>query len=33
VFLPDPVLRKIYYQNALRYLPTLREPIQKQLNR
>lgn len=29
-FLPDNVLRKIYYQNALKYLPTLRESIEKQ---
>ena len=31
VFLPDEVLRKIYYQNALRYLPSVREPIERQL--
>ena len=29
--LPDPVLRKIYYQNALRHLPSLRPSIEKQL--
>jgi len=33
VFLPDDVLRKIYYRNALKYLPSLRAPIEKQLNR
>jgi predicted TIM-barrel fold metal-dependent hydrolase len=32
VFLPDEVLRKIYYQNALKYLPALRESIAKQLS-
>jgi predicted TIM-barrel fold metal-dependent hydrolase len=31
VFLPDEVLRKIYYQNALKYLPSLRESIERQL--
>ena len=31
VYLPDEVLRKIYYQNALKYLPSLRESIEKQL--
>jgi predicted TIM-barrel fold metal-dependent hydrolase len=31
VFLPDEVLRKIYYQNALKYLPSLRASIEKQL--
>jgi predicted TIM-barrel fold metal-dependent hydrolase len=31
VFLPDEVLRKIYYQNALKHLPSLRESIEKQL--
>jgi predicted TIM-barrel fold metal-dependent hydrolase len=31
VFLPDEVLRKIYYQNALQYLPLIRESIEKQL--
>jgi predicted TIM-barrel fold metal-dependent hydrolase len=31
VFLPDDVLRKIYYQNALKYLPSLRGSIEKQL--
>jgi uncharacterized protein len=29
--LPDDVLRKIYYQNALRHLPSLRPSIEKQL--
>jgi predicted TIM-barrel fold metal-dependent hydrolase len=29
--LPDQVLRKIYYQNALRHLPSLRPSIEKQL--
>ena len=29
--LPDAVLRKIYYQNALRHLPSLRGSIEKQL--
>jgi predicted TIM-barrel fold metal-dependent hydrolase len=29
--LPDDVLRKIYYANALRYLPAARASIQKQL--
>jgi predicted TIM-barrel fold metal-dependent hydrolase len=29
--LPDPVLRKIYYQNALKYLPSLRASIDRQL--
>ena len=29
--LPDEVLRKVYYQNALRHLPTLRPSIEKQL--
>ena len=29
--LPDAVLRKVYYENALRHLPTLRESIQRQL--
>jgi predicted TIM-barrel fold metal-dependent hydrolase len=31
VFLPDEVLRKIYYRNALRYLPALRASIERQL--
>jgi predicted TIM-barrel fold metal-dependent hydrolase len=31
VFLPDDVLRKIYYQNALKHLPSLRASIEKQL--
>ena len=31
VFLPDDVLRKIYYRNALKYLPSLRASIEKQL--
>jgi predicted TIM-barrel fold metal-dependent hydrolase len=29
--LPDSVLRKVYYENALRHLPALRESIQRQL--
>jgi len=29
--LPDAVLRKIYYQNALRHLPAMRASIEKQL--
>ncbi len=29
--LPDDVLRKVYYANALRYLPSVRASIQKQL--
>jgi predicted TIM-barrel fold metal-dependent hydrolase len=29
--LPDAVLRKIYYQNALRHLPAMRTSIEKQL--
>jgi predicted TIM-barrel fold metal-dependent hydrolase len=29
--LPDDVLRKVYYANALRYLPSLRASIEKQL--
>ena len=29
--LPDDVLRKVYYVNALRYLPSVRESIEKQL--
>ena len=29
--LPDAVLRKIYYQNALRHLPSLRASIDRQL--
>jgi predicted TIM-barrel fold metal-dependent hydrolase len=33
VFLPDDVLRKIYYRNALKYLPSLRASIEAQLNR
>jgi predicted TIM-barrel fold metal-dependent hydrolase len=32
VFLPDDVLRKVYYANALRYLPSLRGSIEKQLS-
>lgn len=31
VFLPDEVLHKIYYENALKYLPSLRESIKTQL--
>jgi predicted TIM-barrel fold metal-dependent hydrolase len=30
-YLPDEVLRKIYYQNALKYLPAARDSIQTQL--
>jgi predicted TIM-barrel fold metal-dependent hydrolase len=30
-YLPDEVIRKIYYQNALKYLPAARESIQRQL--
>jgi predicted TIM-barrel fold metal-dependent hydrolase len=30
VSLPDEVLRKIYYENALKYLPTLRASIERQ---
>jgi predicted TIM-barrel fold metal-dependent hydrolase len=30
-YLPDDVLRKIYYQNALKYLPAARESIQRQI--
>lgn len=29
--LPDDVLRKVYYENALRHLPTLRESIERQI--
>jgi predicted TIM-barrel fold metal-dependent hydrolase len=29
--LPDSVLRKVYYENALRHLPSLRDSIQRQL--
>jgi hypothetical protein len=29
--LPDEVLRKVYYRNALRYLPSLRQSIENQL--
>jgi predicted TIM-barrel fold metal-dependent hydrolase len=29
--LPDEVLRKVYYLNALKYLPPLRDPINRQL--
>jgi predicted TIM-barrel fold metal-dependent hydrolase len=29
--LPDEVLRKVYYSNALRYLPSVRDSIQRQL--
>jgi predicted TIM-barrel fold metal-dependent hydrolase len=32
VFLPDEVLRKVYYENALRYLPSVRDSIKRQLN-
>jgi predicted TIM-barrel fold metal-dependent hydrolase len=31
IFLPDEVLRKVYYRNALKYLPSLRGSIEKQL--
>ena len=31
VGLPDSVLRKVYYENALRHLPSLRDSITKQL--
>jgi predicted TIM-barrel fold metal-dependent hydrolase len=31
--LPDTVLRKVYYANALRYLPSARASIQRQLGR
>jgi predicted TIM-barrel fold metal-dependent hydrolase len=31
VNLPDEVLRKIYYQNALRYLPAMRQAMEKRL--
>jgi hypothetical protein len=31
VALPDDVLRKIYYQNALRYLPGSRAAMEKHL--
>jgi predicted TIM-barrel fold metal-dependent hydrolase len=30
-YLPDAVIRKIYYENALKYLPGARESIQRQL--
>jgi predicted TIM-barrel fold metal-dependent hydrolase len=30
-YLPDEVIRKIYYQNALKYLPAARESIQTQV--
>jgi len=30
-YLPDEVIRKIYYENALRYLPAAREATQRQL--
>jgi hypothetical protein len=29
--LPDEVLRKVYYENALRHLPSLRDSIERQL--
>ena len=29
--LPDEVLRKVYYENALRYLPSVRDSIERQL--
>jgi predicted TIM-barrel fold metal-dependent hydrolase len=28
--LPDDVLRKVYYQNALKHLPSVRDSVQKQ---
>ena len=28
-YLPDEVIRKIYYQNALKYLPALRDSFQR----
>ena len=31
--LPDDVLRKVYYANALRYLPASREAVERQLRR
>ncbi len=31
IALPDDVLRKVYYTNALRYLPSVRDSIQRQL--
>jgi uncharacterized protein len=31
IALPDAVLRKVYYQNALKYLPSLRDSIARQL--
>jgi len=31
-YLPDEALRKIYYENALKYLPGARESIRRQLN-
>ena len=30
VSLPDEVLRKLYHENALKYLPTLRQSIKTQ---
>jgi len=33
VGLPDDVLRKVYYANALRYLPSVRASIEKQLSK
>lgn len=32
VFLPEEVLRKIYHENALRYLPSVRDSIRRQLS-
>ncbi len=29
--LPDDVLRKVYYENALKYLPASREPVRRQV--
>jgi predicted TIM-barrel fold metal-dependent hydrolase len=31
--LPDTVLRKVYYENALRHLPSLRKSVEQQLER
>jgi predicted TIM-barrel fold metal-dependent hydrolase len=31
IALPDPVLRKVYYLNALKYLPSLRDLVNRQL--
>jgi hypothetical protein len=29
--LPDEVIRKVYFENALKYLPAAKESIQRQL--